>query len=150
MKQSIMILRGNTYNYCEEVRFYYMIGLLSEIGEFQGIEMESQNETDPLMVLKNYNRANIKLVSGLLSDTFDYFTVDLSDQKISSGRLKVSDNNHQYTGSEFIYDESEPLIMKEILYKVGTRKIIIDETLETMISLILQTNQKNKQLVKKV
>ncbi len=149
MKQPIMVLKGVTYNYCEEVRFYNMIGFLSETREFQGIEIECPNETELSTVLKNSKNTEIKLVSGILSEVFDYYTMSLDGQEFSSGRLKPSGNNHQYTGSEFIYDGIDSLTTKEELYKTGARDIFYDEELETMLSDILKTHQEDKKLIKK-
>lgn len=159
MEKTIIVLEGITYNYCEEVRFYSMIGFLNKLGEFKGIEVETQNGMSLSMILKNTKINDIKLVSGILDDSFDYCTMDLDSQEFLGGRLQFY--NNQYIGSEFIYDGDRSLILKEELYKViYSIQTIYNKELETMLASILEMKQykstctklkkeKSKQLVKK-
>lgn len=144
MENQIIVLDGIIYDYCEDIKFYNMLGFLEkETGTLRGIEVVSESRID-LSYLKEIlkTRKNKRLVCGTINGSISYYAIDIENGEIVYTNLKRGLDS--YAGREQTLCARVYMEAEDSKYKVASSiQEIQDSEIEVLLGKALNLNRSN-------
>ncbi len=145
MKQQVIILNGITYDYCEETRFYRMIGLLdSKTGIFEGVEVVTNN-FETLEKTKERIRLldpiSARMATGFVDETIHYSVLDMQKGIATETELKKFGDDSFYG-----HEQQEEILTRRINsnFKTGSSiETVEDLEMKVLLDGLLSCQQRN-------
>lgn len=144
MQKQIIVLNGIIYDYCEETRFYRILGILDhQTGTFEGIEFvtnhfETLEKTKESLSLLD---PMARIVTGFLNGNIQYSVLDMEKGTIDSTVLKPFGNDSFYghTHQEELFTGR----MNSEFKTASSIQTIQDIELQSQIEKLISCQQKN-------
>lgn len=151
MKQSIMVLSGMTYDYCNEMVLNKIIGFFDEEQNiFTGIEINDEEcNISNLEDIKRYlvqENSTLRYVCGNLDDSFEYYAADLQKGKLHYCRM-VRRNAEELIGNiKVLQNGVKPILVNSLYSSISTRAYAQDEELNEIVNNLLEKEKNNSVL----
>ena len=140
----MVILNGVIYDYCEDIRFYSVLGVIDSEDEIlRGIEIISPYSISAEQLKEVLKKGkNIRLVCGTMSENITYYAMDLLKGEIAQTKLKAYGEN--YEGNENTLCAKTSMNARDSKFKsMSFCQNVEDAELEALLFQTLQINKSN-------